>query len=64
MFRTDRFHHRGDRAGAEENLAFSVDDVFLQIDRDGFALAEIFHSLGYIDARLLADMEERVDGQT
>ena len=33
-------------SGSEEDLALSVDGVFLQIDGNGFCHAEVFHRFG------------------
>ena len=49
--------------GAIENLAFAIDDVFLQIERDRLGGAEIFHGVGDGDAHLLAKTEEVVDSR-
>ena len=56
----DQLDERGERAVGKRNLAFAVDDVFLQIERDGFRLANVFHGFGHRDAGLFADVEETV----
>ena len=38
----DQLDERGERAVGKRNLAFAVDDVFLQIERDGFRLATVY----------------------
>ena len=51
---------RGERPVGERYFAFAVDDVFLQIERHGLRLADVFHGFGHGDARLFADVEETV----
>lgn len=50
--------------GAKEHLALAVLDVLLDIESNGFCDAEIFHVIRYVDAQLLAKLEEIVDGMT
>ena len=56
----DQFDERGERPVGERYFAFAVDDVFLQIERHGLRLADVFHGFGHGDARLFADVEETV----
>ena len=46
---------------SEENLAFAVDGVFLQIEGDCLRGAEVFHCLGHVEAGFFCDAEEMVD---
>ena len=46
---------------AEENFAFAILDVFLQIKRNLFGGAEIFHCIGNCKASFFANPEEVVD---
>ena len=57
----DQLDERRERSVGEKYLPLAVYDVFLQVQRDGLRVAEIFHSLGNRDARLLADPEKVVD---
>ena len=52
---------RRKRAVSERNLAFAVDDVFLQIERHGLRLADVLHGFGNGNAGLFADVEKTVD---
>lgn len=49
---------------AEEDFAFAVYDVFLQVEGDGLGGAEIFHCVGDVDACFFGEAEEVVDGGT
>ena len=60
----DQFDERRERAVGKRDLAFAVDDVFLQVERYGLRLADVFHGFGHGDARLFADMEKTVDCRT
>ena len=51
----------GERPVGKGDLPLPVDDVFLQIERYGLRLTDVFHGLGHGDAGLLADVEEAVD---
>ena len=46
---------------SEENFAFAILDVFLQIKRNLFGGAEIFHCIGNCKASFFANTEEVVD---
>ena len=61
------FLHRRDEVDetacrGEENLAFAVNDIFLEVIGDGFRCAEIFHCHRNGDSHLFAEMEKMVDG--
>lgn len=45
----------------ERNFAFPVNDIFLQIERYRFGIADIFHHFGDCDARFRAYAEKMVD---
>ena len=47
---------------AIEDFALAVLDVLLDVEGDGLGDAEVFHILGDVDAHLLAELEEMVDG--
>mgnify|MGYP005920094271 CR=1 FL=1 len=57
----DQLDERCERSVGKRNLAFAVDDVFLQVEGYGLRLADVFHGFGHGDARLFADVEEAVD---
>ena len=56
----DQFDERSERTVGKRNLAFAVNDVFLQIERHGFRLTNVFHGFGHRDTGLFADVEETV----
>ena len=58
----DELDERGERTVAERDFPLAVDDVFLQIERHGLRLADVFHGFGHGDTGLFADVEEAVDG--
>ena len=62
VLRRDERGDGGRRAGAEEDLALAVDDMFLEIHRHGFRGAEVLHGLGDLETHLLAQLEVGVDG--
>jgi hypothetical protein len=43
-----------------ENLAFSVNNVFLKIKSDILGNAEIFHGIGYQNSKLITDPEKMI----
>jgi hypothetical protein len=47
-----------------ENFSLSVDDIFLQVNCDGFRRAEILHGIRYLDPEFIADPEKVVDRDT
>ena len=47
---------------AEENLAFTVLDVVLEVECNGLCRAEILHRVGYQLAQFLGHAEEMVNG--
>ena len=51
-------------AVGKENFALAVDDILLQVEGDSLGDAEILHSFGHGDARLLTDAEKVVYGGT
>ena len=56
----NQLYERSERSVGERNLALAIDDVFLQIERHGLRLADVFHGFGHGDARLFANVEETV----
>ena len=43
---------------AKRNFAFAIYDVFLQVERYGFRLADVFHGFGNRNPGLFANVEK------
>ena len=57
----EQFHEVCECAVGEKYFTLAVDDIFLQVERNGLRVAKIFHAFGNGDARLFADAEKTVD---
>ena len=50
--------------GTKEHFAFTILDVFLDIEGNSLCDTEIFHVIGDVDTHLFAKLEEIVDSMT
>lgn len=53
-----RLDEVGETAVGERNFAFAIYDVFLQVERYGFRLADVFHGFGNRNPGLFANVEK------
>ena len=58
----EQLHEIGKSTVCKEDLAFAVNDIFLQIESYSFGIAKIFHAFGYCDTCFFANAKETVDG--